>query len=106
MQHGEPQQRFHIDVVRLHLEGLPEEDEHVGFTGGDERARLRVAAKGPCSNVRTVSPGMSPIASPVAAVAMSSCRPSVPALNRAHSTRSVFLPSCAIKMMRRRRMFR
>ncbi len=39
VQHGEPQQRLHIDVVRLHLEGLPEEDEHVGFTGGDERAR-------------------------------------------------------------------
>jgi len=46
------------------------------------------------------------ITSPVAAVAMRSWRQSVPALNRVHSTRSVFLSSCAIRMMRRRRMFR
>jgi len=105
VQHGEPQQRLHIDVVRLHLEGLPEEDEHVGFTGGDSAPACASPPRGPCSNVRTVSPGMSRIASPVAAVAISSCRPSVPALNRAHSTRSIFFPSCAIKMMRRRRMF-
>ena len=102
MQHGEPQQRFHIDVVR----GLPEEDEHVGFTVAMSAPACASPPRGPCSNVRTASPGMSRIASPVAAVAMSSCRPSVPALNRAHFTRSIFLPSCAIKMMRRRRMFR
>ena len=33
-----------IDVVRLHLEGLPEEDENIGFSGGDQGARLGVAA--------------------------------------------------------------
>ena len=55
MQHGEPQQRLHIDVVRLHLEG----DEHVGFTRGVGAPAWASLPRGPCSNVRTVSPGMS-----------------------------------------------
>ena len=78
----------------------------IGFAGGDQRARLGVAAGRAVQQRPHREAGDVLITSPVAAVAMRSWRQSVPALNRVHSTRSVSLSSCAIRMMRRRRMFR
>ena len=43
LQHGHAQQGAHVWVVRVRFEGVPEEDEEVELSLGDERAELLVA---------------------------------------------------------------
>src|SRR5713226_5395662 len=56
VQHREPEQRLHVDVVRLGRERIPEEENYVDAGFRDQRAELRVTAEG--SGEQQVDPGI------------------------------------------------
>ena len=47
VEHGQPQQRLHVDVVRLGGQRVPEEDDEVQLRVHQHSADLRVAAQRP-----------------------------------------------------------
>jgi hypothetical protein len=46
VKHCQPQEHLHVHVVRLDLQRLPQEHEHIGAARGDECTSLRVATGG------------------------------------------------------------
>jgi hypothetical protein len=46
VKHCQPQERLHVHVVRLDLQRLLQEHEHIGAARGDECNSLRVATGG------------------------------------------------------------